>query len=132
MGNNNDDDWAIQLSIKHGPGQQYMTNVRGYTARDVLEHVENLAELSSAIDAAVTAFLSHETVRDAFPQAERASRYGSDDRGRSNSGGGNAPVCKGHERPREYKSGSKNGKKWAGWFCTASKNDNPCAVQWDD
>lgn len=125
----NSDDWGIQVSIKHGPNQQYMTNVRGYTATEIAEHLAHLGEHSHAIQEGITAFLSGETVRDQFPGAEpvRESRYGSNDNRQQSSGGKSCAV---HNLPRSYKTGQKNGKGWAGYFCTADKSANPCAVEW--
>jgi hypothetical protein len=41
-----------------------------------------------------------------------------------------APLCD-HGVPREYKSGEKNGKTWAAWFCNGTRDRNEqCPPKW--
>lgn len=126
----NSDDWGIQVSIKHGPNQSYMTNVRGYTASEIADHLRHLGEKAQEIQTGIIAFLATETIRNEFPDTQpvRESRYGNDDR---NSGGG-GERCAVHGLPRVFRSGEKNGKRWAGWMCAAEKHQNPCAPKWAD
>jgi hypothetical protein len=148
----NDEGWGVQISIKHGPlddrgNPQYMTNVRGYTATEIEQHLQHLADNAVAIQDYVNRFVSVGAVKGTFPGAEEvrqderqyerpASRYG-DNRGNSNSGqrsgGGfrnrDGEQCQGHGLPRKYKSGtSSKGNYFELLECAAPKN--PCDVIW--
>lgn len=124
------DDWGIQISLKHGPNNQYMTNVRGYTATEIAEHLAHLGEHSNRIQEGINTFLAVETMRNQFPELEpvRESRYGSND---NRPAGGGEDLCA-HNLPRKFMSGVKNGKAWKGMFCPLEKNQNPCAPKWLD
>lgn len=140
----NSDDWGIQVSIKHGPSDDrgnplYMTNVRGYTATEVADHLEHLGEHGSRISDGIAAFVAVDTLRRTFPEVtqvsehtvrkEAESRYGSNDtRGHGSSSG--ERMCDVHRLPRKRQSGVKNGKPWTGWFCDAPQNK--CAPEWSD
>lgn len=127
------DDWAIQVSLKHGPNFQYLTNVRGYTATEIKEHLAHLAEHAAGIDAAIAGFVGLGAVRDqptAEPEQEQyGSRYG---------GGGkktlrerDGEMCEPHRLPMRYKSGvSGKGNKYELLECTSRQN--PCDAIWPD
>jgi len=128
----NSDDWGIQLSIKHGPNLQYMTNVRGYTATEIAEHCEHLAEHGTRIEKAVAEFVALGVVMGEFdvePVREQStSRYGG---GKKTLAERNGELCEPHRLPMKYKSGkSKAGNNYELLECT-SKN-NPCDAIWPD
>ena len=148
----NDEGWCVQVSIKHGPlddrgNPLFMTNVRGYTATEIDQHFEHLADCAVSIQNSISRFDAASTVKRTFPRAEEApqedrqyerpaSRYG-DNRGNSNSGqrsGGafrnrDGEQCQGHGLPRKYKSGtSSKGNYFELLECAAPKN--PCDVIW--
>lgn len=135
----NDGDWGIQVSIKHGPSDDrgnplYMTNVRGYTATEIAEHLAHLGEHGTSIQEGINAFLAHETIVAGFPGTERVreSRYGSDhgQRKESESRFDGGELCEVHQLPRKKQSGVKNSKPWTGLFCDAP--NNKCAPKWVD
>jgi len=130
-----EEDWAIQLSIKHGPlvnGQPaYMTNIRGYTVGDVESHMEDLADKAEKLGKHLSQFNAVEALGAQF-QVERVSgSSGGSSRSRSrdddDEDGTPCPVNKG--ATHEHKSGKKNGKSWSGTFCNAKRNE--CAPEWD-
>lgn len=56
-----DEGYLLQVTIKHGPKDDrgnplYMTNVRGFTARDIEDHYASLAERAPGIHAAIAKF----------------------------------------------------------------------------
>ena len=125
------EEWNVQVSIKHGPDLQYLTNVRGFTARDVLDNLRDLGDKGREFTEAITAYVALETVRNQF-DAEPVGRYGSDDRGRQDNKGGGVERCQAHNLPREYRTGVKGDKKWSAWFCTVDKSQGQCAPRWVD
>ena len=145
----NDDGWGVQVSIKHGPlddrgNPLFMTNVRGFTATEVEQHLEHLADNAVAIQDYVNRFVAVGAVKSTFPKADEvrqedrqyerpASRYGNS-RGGSGGGGGSfrdrdGEKCEAHNLPMRYKSGtSSKGNKYELLECTAGKN--PCDTIW--
>lgn len=68
------EDWAVQVSIKHGPpddrgNPQYMTNIRGASAAEVLGHASELAEFATELNAYLNTFVAGESLVREFPTA---------------------------------------------------------------
>lgn len=142
----NGEDWGIQLSIKHGPTDDrgnplYMTNVRGYTAREILDHMKNLAEHGPALTDASNAYAAVQTVQRQFPDTARiqpTSRY---DVAQAQPQGQasvlrhrDGELCRPHQLPMRYKSGvaKSSGKPYELLECSAEKQQNPCDTIWPD
>lgn len=129
MANDDSGGWLVQVSVKHGPEDSkgnplYLTNVRGYTVRDVREQAAELAEWADRLFKDVAAFTAVGAVRERFPDSERVPER---DRPRASSEG---KSCA--HGTREYRTGSKDGKPWAGWFCQSQSKADKCAVMWLD
>lgn len=149
MGAQTAEDWGIQVSIKHGPtddrgNSQYMTNVRGYTAREVADHLADLGDQGAKIQEGINAFLAVETVKRTFPEAERVRDDRREERREERGSRDERPrdtgkfkdrdgeLCRGHDMPRRWKEvkSSKDGKWYELLECTA-KSD-PCKAIWPD
>lgn len=130
------EDWAIQLSIKHGPNLQYMTNVRGYTAADVRDHLEGLAEMGKDITEHANAYLALETLQTKFSTEpvnnDRRSGGGGSPRGGGGFASRDGEKCEPHGLPRKYKKirSKKNGEWYELLECTHPQN--PCDTIWPD
>lgn len=119
------DEWVYQTTVKHGPDYMWMTNIRAYTARDLAEQVQELSEFMPQIN---TRLLEFNTGGSVGPNQSRSNDSrtprGNDSRNDS------AKRCEVHKLPMKKMSGSKGGKDWSGWFCTA-ENDR-CSPVWID
>lgn len=123
--------WLVQASVKFGPHDDKnvpvnLANFRGTTAQDVAD------QISDAIDKRIAAlcndFAAVATIQGQFPQTVPVAQQPQEQYAQQPQTNGR--LCDAHRLPRVYKSGTKNGKGWAGWFCSADKNQNPCAVEW--
>ena len=127
------DDWLLQTSIKHGPKNDkgepiYMTNLRGYTANEILGRAQELASVGPQLDQAITAFLALDTMREVLqtelihtqhqPQQPQQAQQQQ------------VPTCA--HGPRKWTTGQKNGKQWSAWFCPQPKGQSQCSPQWAD
>ena len=117
------DDWLLQTSIKHGPKNDkgepiYLTNIRGWTADDLLARAKDLAGVKPQLDAAITAFIAADAIHDQFPQTEQVTQ----------------PTTGGKRcahGDRVFQQGVKAGKPWSGWFCPLPKDTvGKCSPEW--
>lgn len=137
MGQQVADDWAIQVTIRHGAKDDKgvpvnMTNIRGYTARDIADQASGLGEYSDQIQAGIAMFLAKDAIKQAFPEAKqleapaRSSGNSFKDR--------DGEICEPHKLPMRYKEvrSSKTGKLHELLECSAAKSQNPCDTIWNN
>lgn len=141
MGTQTQEDWNIQVTIKHGPKDDRgvpvnMTNIRGYTARDISDLAEGLGEYSDKIQEGITGFLAKDTIKQSFPEAKaidsRAERDDRRDGGGSSFKNRDGEICGPHQLPMKWKQikSKKDGKWYELLECTS--RSNPCDTTWDN
>lgn len=124
------DEFKVQWSVSLPPAEQYakgdMLNIRGETAEEVEElfdaildgkFIEKATDVGNVLRAAakLKGSVREESDKGNPKKDEPAKTEG----GR---------FCE-HGK-REYRSGERNGKKWAGYFCPQKKKSEQCDVDW--
>jgi hypothetical protein len=124
----------IQLSIKFSNNGTGYLIIKSPTVAGLMEAALEALDQAKMLNSVVEGVQAEATIREVFPETERAS-----------SGGGGAPAPQrpngvptkkcAHGVYREYKEGRKaNGGKWSGEFCTVKGDPSlpQCAVAWDN
>lgn len=130
------DEFKVQWSVSLPPAAQYakgdMLNIRGNSVEEVqLMFNEILDDESQFLqDASALAALlrSAAVVSDGMegPADGPAATEGKSD----GKVVGQDRFC--DHGKREYRSGTKNGKEWAAWFCPSKNKSEQCKPQWKD
>lgn len=133
------DEWAVQTTIKHGPvmndrgDRLLMTNMRGFTVRSVLDHIEDYAGNVDRFNQAVDKILASEAIQTHFPAAATPQPQQQYAPAASSLRARDGEWCKPHQLPMRYKSGvSSKGNPYELLECTAPKERNPCDTIWPD
>jgi hypothetical protein len=125
----------VQWSVSLPPAAQYakghMLNVKAENVRDLGRMVDDLLESDDLIQKLgdlAAQVVATQVVADTFKSDDKAQGERREERTES-SGSGEIYTCE-HGK-REFRSGNRNGKAWAAYFCPLKKGDpNQCDPVW--
>lgn len=122
------EDYKLQVSLKFGPRQEGMLNVRGNNfpeMDELLETAESL--LSGKIGGLVEAVNAVDALRTQFPGTSAVDQPATPPNG---SAGGGTQMCA--HGAMIFKSGGTGDNTWKGWFCPTGKGaPDKCKPVWE-
>lgn len=134
------EDWKLQASIKVGPNNEHMLNVRAQDVDELFSLLDKLNGSSGFVldtihgitegneyknprDAAVS------SIRAQFPETQQVSSYGNQPQTYGNKP--QPPTCA-HGAMKYYEGNNKNGAPFRAYFCPAPKGPGQCAAKFLD
>jgi hypothetical protein len=131
-----EDGWACQASIKFGPFDQHLLNVRGSDPDDLLQQcgylANELAKYNPLADlqdnlAGATPAQATQTVQHVFPQAQIVTGGPGPNGGNQQWGPvGSAPTCAHGPMTDTLGKMGKNGPYRYRWYCPAPRGQQKC------